>query len=281
MFEHIVVGADFSPSGERLLKGLPALSRLGATRIHLVHVTGVRHPTLSTLEQLGTQRKQLEATCTWLESQGFEAKHQVVMGDPSREITRVAVNCDASLIMVGSRSQSRVRDAFVGSVAWGVVNQSPIPVLISRLPAEDAAAADRSPIQLDHVIFPTDLSAMAGTAFQLLEKLTRGGAVQEAVLVHVIAATPGGAETPEPIEVRRLAERLRAAGAERVEVAITRGTPVEEILKVTRDRPTALLVMGSHGRGMLADALLGSVSRAVVRQAHGSVLLVPSRARLG
>jgi nucleotide-binding universal stress UspA family protein len=277
MFEHVVVGTDFSPAGERLLKELPALRHVGAKRLNLVHVTGVRHPTISMLEQLSTHRKQLESACSWLESEGFEAKHQVVMGDPSRELTRVASDCDASLIMVGSRSQSRKRDAFVGSVAWGVVNQAFIPVLIVRLPASAEALADGSSISFDQIVFPTDLSPMADKAFRTLEALTRGEAVHDVLIVHVASKAATGTEERRTLE--QLGARLGSAGARSVELVIRRGDAVEEILKVAGEQPGALLAMGSHGKGMLVDAVLGSVSRAVVRRAHGSVLLVPSRAR--
>jgi len=50
------------------------------------------------------------------------------------------------------------------------------------------------------------------------------------------------------------------------------GYPVEEILKLARRHD--LVVMGSHGRGILADAVLGSTSRRVLRRCEKPVLIV-------
>ena len=58
-----------------------------------------------------------------------------------------------------------------------------------------------------------------------------------------------------------------------------RGNPIRKILQeVNRVRPR-LIVLGSHGHGLLHNVLLGSVSSAVVRKATGPVLVVPARKR--
>jgi nucleotide-binding universal stress UspA family protein len=47
-----------------------------------------------------------------------------------------------------------------------------------------------------------------------------------------------------------------------------------EILAMARDDDASALVMGTHGRGGLARALLGSVTESVVRRAPVPVVIV-------
>ena len=58
------------------------------------------------------------------------------------------------------------------------------------------------------------------------------------------------------------------------EILVTRGHPVEEILKQAEKRNCDLIVMGTHGHGVFEDALLGSTARRVVRRSKKPVLVV-------
>lgn len=58
------------------------------------------------------------------------------------------------------------------------------------------------------------------------------------------------------------------------EIVVERGNPVEQILKVAESRKCDLIVMGSHGHGVLEEALIGSTARRVLRQSTKPVLVV-------
>ena len=59
-----------------------------------------------------------------------------------------------------------------------------------------------------------------------------------------------------------------------VVVATPVGTPYGEILRYAKDHQIDLIVMGTHGRGALEHALLGSVAERVVRKAPCAVLTI-------
>lgn len=59
-----------------------------------------------------------------------------------------------------------------------------------------------------------------------------------------------------------------------VTTILLEGVPAKEIVGLTRKRDFDLVIMGTHGRGRLAGALLGSVSRGVLHCAQTPVLLV-------
>lgn len=58
------------------------------------------------------------------------------------------------------------------------------------------------------------------------------------------------------------------------EVLVKKGNPVEIILETADENNCDLIVMGTHGQGSLADAMLGSTARRVVRRSQKPVLVV-------
>jgi nucleotide-binding universal stress UspA family protein len=59
------------------------------------------------------------------------------------------------------------------------------------------------------------------------------------------------------------------------EIEVHRGQPVVEILKAGDRLNADLIVLGSHGKGTLKHAFLGSVAEKVLRNSHRPVLTVP------
>ncbi len=72
--------------------------------------------------------------------------------------------------------------------------------------------------------------------------------------------------------VKRGAERLLGTGAS-VRTEVRRGRPAEEILAVAREQDCDVLVVGARGEGERKRFALGSVCRAVLRNAPCSVLV--------
>ena len=58
------------------------------------------------------------------------------------------------------------------------------------------------------------------------------------------------------------------------EVIVKIGNPVQEILLEIDRNNYDLVILSAHGQGVLADALMGSVSRKVLRRSKASVLVV-------
>jgi nucleotide-binding universal stress UspA family protein len=58
------------------------------------------------------------------------------------------------------------------------------------------------------------------------------------------------------------------------DIIVERGNPVKQILKHAEDKNCDLIVMGSHGHGALADAMMGSTVLRVLRRSLQPVLVV-------
>jgi nucleotide-binding universal stress UspA family protein len=285
MFDHVMVALDLSPAADLMLRCLPGLRELGTRRLTLVHVAEVDYPVFGAVAHLDQHRERLDGLVPAIRAAGFEVQVVATAGNPASEILKTAGERGASLVLLGSRSHSRVREAFIGSVAWDVLRRSSVPVLLQRLDPE----TDRPDSRLvasccdlrSHVLFPTDFSETAERAFTLVDTLARLGA-RSFTLLHVREEREAEAEPSSDRGARErledLAVRLRAAGADDVHIDLVRGQVVTEVLRQAQAQRDTLIVMGTHGRGLIAEAVLGSVSREVLRRTRGSVLLYPARA---
>ena len=76
-----------------------------------------------------------------------------------------------------------------------------------------------------------------------------------------------------------LKDRLKDIGNAQIDVKISYGSPIEEILKRAKIEEASLVIMGSRGRGFVSELFLGSVSHNVVRHSEAPVLLISSQRR--
>ena len=141
-------------------------------------------------------------------------------------------------------------------------------------------------ISLKNLLVPTDFSEHSLVAAEYgVELAGRFGAKLH--LLHVIeepvATIPlleiYGAPSKEEYEAAAQAMLDNwplPDGAEEIEVErrLHHGTPFVHILHDARDHDIDLIVMGSHGRGLVAHLLLGSVAEKVVRKASCPVLTI-------
>ncbi len=58
------------------------------------------------------------------------------------------------------------------------------------------------------------------------------------------------------------------------EIIIKKGNPEDQILKQAEERNCDIIVMGSHGHGAIADAVIGNTARKVLRRSKIPVLAV-------
>jgi nucleotide-binding universal stress UspA family protein len=180
------------------------------------------------------------------------------------------------LVVLGSHRHRKLFD--LGGTARAVLAKSACPVWME--PAE----AHR----FERVLAPVDLSSATPRVLEVARGLAARFEVPVRVL-HVFAppefaVDPFSAAAPsslvaslredERAEVRELVARFDW-GALPVETEFAEGEPARTI--VEHGGPADLIVMGTHGHGRLARAVLGSCADRVLRQAKGPVLVLPQR----
>jgi nucleotide-binding universal stress UspA family protein len=144
-------------------------------------------------------------------------------------------------------------------------------------------------IKLKRVLVPTDFSDSARHAFTYgLSFAKEYGA--ELVLLHVVEnVTVGYASDLFPVpmaevfqeisgyargELAKLGQEARDRGVTAVQEQVIQGKPSNEIIRFASENHVDMIVLGTHGKGMLDQALFGSTTERVVRRAPCPVLTV-------
>jgi len=138
------------------------------------------------------------------------------------------------------------------------------------------------------IVVATDFSECAQEAWGLARRIAAAPG-SELVLAHVLTDVPLYGEGVFSIETaRKVREGARKWAESALEdwvakaradglgarAAVRTGVPHEEIVALARDEGADLVVIGTHRRGGIARALLGSVADRVVRLAPCPVLTV-------
>lgn len=289
MFSSVLIATDLSVASEGVLRCVKGLVPLGTKKAILVHAIGV--PNLETMAHGMTHflEPHLVKQKEILEAEGLETETLLVAGSAVTEVDRIARERQASLIVVGSHGATFARELLMGGTAMGIVHQASVPVLVIRLRIAEEESGIRCVSACRdlrrHVLFCTDFSDTAERAFQYVLRVVASGA-QFVTLLHVQDRRRLSGYLEHRLEefnqtdqerLERLKARLQETGEVDVRIQIPYGHPVEEILRVANEEEDdTLIVMGSQGRGFLAQAFLGSVSHHVVRGAPVPVLLVPA-----
>jgi nucleotide-binding universal stress UspA family protein len=143
-------------------------------------------------------------------------------------------------------------------------------------------------INLKKILVPTDFSDGARHALTYGSSFAREYKA-ELLLLHVVetVAAPYASDLfPVPMaevfeemsgyartELEKLAALARERGVD-VRTKVAQGKPSLEIMRIAREEETDMIVLGTHGKGVLDQALFGSTTERVVRKAPCPVLCV-------
>jgi nucleotide-binding universal stress UspA family protein len=67
---------------------------------------------------------------------------------------------------------------------------------------------------------------------------------------------------------------IQEHGYPKLDISIRVGDPIKQIVHFAEECSAGLIIMPSHGRGMLTEMLLGSTTYSVVRHSHCPVLVL-------
>jgi nucleotide-binding universal stress UspA family protein len=276
--KHLLCATDFSEGAAAALEVAVVLARPFQAEIRIVHVRRAPVPRGSPVACLahvpGSEAKspadimqELNRCGQAALASGVAARSATLQGDPADQIVREAKHTAADIIVMGRHSHGASHPRVLGSVAEGVLRKAPCPVVVVRTFPRHRGEGPR------HVLCGLDL-----------------GETSEATLRYAIAVTKAFDADLQVLHVAadREAERARGAlaaavaGASttsgpRIQASVVTGVAYEQILGMAGQNDVDLIVVGSHGGGLVERQFLGSTTLHLLRQAESPVLVVPAR----
>ena len=125
------------------------------------------------------------------------------------------------------------------------------------------------------VVVPLDMSE-----FSLNALATARDLVNDIANIHVVHVLPPidrptlDSEQRDEQTQAVMSAFLQEYGYPKMNIAILSGDPVKQIVQYAEECAAGLIVIPSHGRGMLTEMLLGSTTYSVVRRASCPVLVL-------
>ncbi len=289
----VLVGVDGSESARHALAWAAFIARRqhkGVRAVSCYHVPVLNRPDL-----IGFTIDQSIGEVLRDTHNGFiaTARERMAQLDPSVEFAGVVVEGVAQvalprlagrddILVVGSLGTTGFVADLMGTVATAVIRHATCPVIV--VPGEAGLPhGDR----LGSVTVGVDGSASSDVALRWAFELAANGGAGELRVVHAWETSPGiYMEVPEvptgryeqrgrntlDHAVQRLAEETGGLG----QLPITKilSSDVSRVALTEASRSTDLLVIGSHGHGVVARMLLGSISRSVVEHAQCAVAVI-------
>jgi CRP/FNR family cyclic AMP-dependent transcriptional regulator len=278
MFQHILVPLDGSPQGDAILPYVSALAaqlRMSITLLSVADAYGGAPPGAAQ-HDLTTRLQRLVGR---LGDEGIPAATAVAIGNPAKEILRIADDRRCDLIALSASTGAASAQGTLGRVADKVFHTTHIPLLL--LPPQPAIAAAAAERPISTLILPLDGSPLAESALTYAEDLWRrldtdvilARAVPFAG-AYVDEKTPLSGEVEANAYLQNMVERLRGEGVA-AQARVFGGLPTEHILDLAKHTPHSLIILTTHGHSALRRWFVGSVAESTVRAAAVPTLVIP------
>jgi len=291
--ERVVIGVDFS---EASIAAIHWVRRALAPDAELVLVHAIEVPEPPPfLRGLHAPREDVVSTARrGAEVRFRELRASVAPGRVWTEIrvaraseclATVASEYGASLVVIGTHRERPGVWNRLGTTAERVLSISPVPVVLTTGELRDAP---------QHLLVPVDdaesFTRLLGWLQALMRvhgsRVTTLHVVPSSTLGYLLTGVGVGVGSVAPVvtapddllalEAEQWKQRLLAAGldADRVSCEVIFGEPGRAIVEATTRLSADMIVMGRSGAGKIRRALMGSVTREVLRGATCPVLVI-------
>ena len=259
----IVIATDLSGRADRAMaRGMQLAGQHGAN-VNLLCVLDEDLPAnfVESLER-DAQRHLGEAAAE-AERLGLRATQTLVAGRPHAEILRAAQRSEADLVVLGTHRDDKFSDMLLGTTVERVIRHGDAPVLVVR---------DRPAGPYRDVLVAVDFSLCSRFALNFALRTAPEASFR---LLHAYE-TPFPAFLSSEDDAKQWREERRGAfqsfveeelrkmageAAPRTKTILAKGDVIGEISREVSTQKPELLVLGTHGRSGLGQAVIGSVAR--------------------
>jgi len=207
-------------------------------------------------------------------------------GEPLAATARAARG--AEMVVIGARRGNALRDLVLGTQAERLMRLSRLPVLVVKKAPTGGYRRVLVPVELGPAAAPVIAAAARlsrGPRLEVLHALPPGEEISMRVVdvpQHVLRRLRRRATHRAEAALEELiAQAAPAEGRHAAAPAVSFGDPAALVLARAQAMRADLVVMGKRPRGVLGDLLLNSVTRRVLAEAPGDVLMLPAPAPAG
>lgn len=193
----ILIPVDFSDTSMLAIKHGAFTAQLAKGNVYLLHVINIQFfssemflPTVNVSNQMDfekiAQEKLLQLADQVKKEYGVNVECITKIGSPNREITDIAKEIGATLIVMGTHGYTAMEELVIGSTALKVITKAPCPTMAMNSDADHKG--------FNKIMLPIDTSAHSrqkvNYAMELAKKFSAS--------VHAVALLDSGEETEKP-----------------------------------------------------------------------------------
>ncbi|WP_068161834.1 universal stress protein [Rhodococcus phenolicus] len=282
-------GSDTATAAARWAGALAARMELPLRLVHSLPSEGIFYSESAVLiqsqmfDQLKADGEKLLSDVSDLiraEQPGLTVESYIGPGPATNSLLEAAA--DARVVVVGATGAGAIENFLLGSTVLRVANHAPCPVVVWRGDTANPLPNDKP------IVVGVDGSELSSTAvsyaFRLADTLgvplvAAHSWIGDAALGTGATATLVDWEAVREAETAVFSEALAGKQDEYPDVEVRRVVergPAPKVLLGQLD-DAQLVVVGSHGRGQFAAALLGSTSQNLLHKAPCPVLIARNR----
>ena len=286
----ILATTDLSAPARHAAERAALVSRETAAQLDLLHVANLAP--LERLRQLmgsngaeletrvldAARSKLVDLASLIHQRFGVVANPRVVAGALLAELAREADALAAGLLVCGAKGESVIRHFVLGTTALRVLSTTRCPVLVVKQPPHEPyrrllVPVDFSPSSLRAIRHARSIAPGAEVvllhAFDVpFEGKLRYASVDDEVIHHyrIVAKQ----EATQKLQALRDQAGLPVVGTS---LLVLHGDPTFRIIEQEQECDCDLIVVGKHGESVLEELLLGSVTKHVLAESQGDVLV--------
>ena len=224
----------------------------------------------------------------------IKVRGELLTGTPADEILRFAAENGIDLILMATHGRSGLSRWAMGSVAYKLLRQAYIPVLMVRAGIEDAIILDKLPER--RILVALDGTKSAETILPEVEALGRQWGIDVVQIILIRTCEPPTVSSDYPSDLgeswearvqqenlkcklvagaylANIEKRFREAGF-KVRSELPLGNPAQEIISSSVKNRANLIAMVIHGRSGISRWAYGSTAEEVMIGARTPILLV-------
>ena len=281
----VLVGIDLTERSRNAFLRAVEVARSRGAALSLLHVTSDVLPQQVADAHDTFATDVLHDLVSKAQAEGVADVTQVLVhGRDYETIIEQARKQNSNLIVIGTHRPSSIIQDMLGTTADRVLRYGAVPVLLVRRKAESAYKT---------ILVAVDFSSASQNAMELVIRmfprarivaLTAYGSPRRSILGDDRQAREAAAETRRLALKGFLAEVVQSLDTSfdpnvtEVMTVAERGWAEDVILRYAEEHKPDLIVVGTHARGGLQRAVLGSVAEWVLTEAPVDVLAVPPTA---